>query len=126
REALKITDRSYLIKDGLVRTHGTPQEIIRDPIAINEYLGHGFSDDSFGAPPPQPRVEPVVERKSQEPGVQSVLEQEWIHRTIERLKGADAHDAMAELIERGPAALPALFQALERRDLEMRRQAYEV
>src|SRR5438309_5877629 len=35
REALKITDRSYLIKDGVVRTHGTPQEIIHDPIAIN-------------------------------------------------------------------------------------------
>src|SRR5437763_1512342 len=33
-EALKITSRSYLIKDGKVRTHGTPLEIIRDPIAI--------------------------------------------------------------------------------------------
>src|SRR5207253_5783440 len=51
REALKITDRSYLIKDGLVRTHGTPQEIIHDPIAINEYLGTGFNDDTFGSPP---------------------------------------------------------------------------
>src|SRR5438094_975169 len=30
REALKITDRSYLIKDGIVRTHGTPQEIVHD------------------------------------------------------------------------------------------------
>src|SRR5262249_8034051 len=33
REALKITDRSYLIKDGTVRTHGTPQQIIHDPVA---------------------------------------------------------------------------------------------
>src|SRR5207302_3076925 len=45
RETLKITDRSYLIKDGQVRTHGSPQQIIRDPIAINEYLGQGFNDD---------------------------------------------------------------------------------
>src|SRR5229473_2420605 len=44
REALKITDRSYLIKDGVVRTHGTPQEIIHDQIAINEYLGTGFNE----------------------------------------------------------------------------------
>src|ERR687883_1986259 len=44
RETLKITDRSYLIKDGKVRTHGTPHEIIHDPIAINEYLGTSFID----------------------------------------------------------------------------------
>src|SRR5262249_9184926 len=50
REALKITTRSYLIKDGKVRTHGTPQEIIHDPIAINEYLGTTFSDNTFGEP----------------------------------------------------------------------------
>src|SRR5438876_7733545 len=57
REALKITDRSYLIKDGKVRTHGTPQEIIHDPIAIAEYLGAGFSDDGFGeASAPAPRL----------------------------------------------------------------------
>src|SRR5438105_12833773 len=54
REALKITDRSYLIKDGRVRTHGTPQEIIRDPIAIEEYLGRGFNDDAL-APRPAAR-----------------------------------------------------------------------
>src|SRR2546423_4737447 len=53
REALKITDRSYLIKDGKVRTHGSPQEIIRDPIAINEYLGQGFNDDFIMPPPGQ-------------------------------------------------------------------------
>ena len=49
-----------------------------------------------------------------------------IHRSIERLKGPDSAAAVAELIERGLAALPALLQALERRDLEMRRQANEV
>src|SRR6266446_7186117 len=51
REALKITDRSYLIKDGKVRTHGSPQQIIRDPIAINEYLGTGFNEDYLTRPP---------------------------------------------------------------------------
>ena len=34
REILSITDRSYLIKGGTVRTHGAPQDLIRDPIAI--------------------------------------------------------------------------------------------
>jgi lipopolysaccharide export system ATP-binding protein len=46
-EALKITTRSYLIKEGKVRTHGTPAQIVRDPIAITEYLGQGFSDTSY-------------------------------------------------------------------------------
>ena len=48
-EALKITTRSYLIKDGKVRTQGTPGEIVRDPIAIAEYLGAGFNDNRYGA-----------------------------------------------------------------------------
>src|SRR5438067_10857604 len=48
-EALKITTRSYLIKDGKVRTQGTPAEIVRDPVAIAEYLGTGFNDNRYGA-----------------------------------------------------------------------------
>src|ERR1700677_805830 len=61
REALKITTRSYLIKDGKVRTHGTPYQIVNDPIAINEYLGAGFNDDSFARNPdeqPKPAALP--------------------------------------------------------------------
>src|SRR5207248_5943521 len=59
REALKITDRSYLIKDGTVRTHGSPEEIVNDPIAINEYLGKTFNDiyltsSSISLPPAPP------------------------------------------------------------------------
>ena len=45
REVLKITDRSYLIQAGQVVTQGTPPELIRDPIAIREYLGSTFADD---------------------------------------------------------------------------------
>src|SRR5438477_1337657 len=56
RETLKITDRSYLIKDGQVRTHGSPQHIINDPIAIDEYLGSSFNDDGFGRPSEPARV----------------------------------------------------------------------
>src|SRR5256885_7525502 len=51
REVLKITDRSYLIKDGVVVTQGTPQQLINDPIAINEYLGTTFTDNTFGGAP---------------------------------------------------------------------------
>src|SRR5437588_12765061 len=78
-EVLRITDRSYLIKDGQVRTHGTPQQIVHDPIAIREYLGQGFSDTSIGPP--------SAEASVPEANVQLVLEQERIRRLIENLKG---------------------------------------
>jgi hypothetical protein len=55
-----------------------------------------------------------------------VLEQEKIHRLIERLRTEAAAQAAAELAQRGPAVVPALFEALERRDVEMRRQAHQV
>jgi lipopolysaccharide export system ATP-binding protein len=48
REVLKITDRSYLIQAGQVVTAGTPSQLIRDPIAIREYLGNTFAEDGFG------------------------------------------------------------------------------
>ncbi|GIW82813.1 MAG: hypothetical protein KatS3mg105_4620 [Gemmatales bacterium] len=117
REALKITDRSYLIKDGQVRTHGTPAQIIRDPIAISEYLGAGFTEDVAGlagSPAPEPEV-----------SVHSVLEKERLHRLVERLK-SEPEEAAAELVNRGPATVPVLLDALERRDVELRRQALAV
>src|SRR5437667_4060243 len=79
RETLKITDRSYLIKDGQVRTQGTPSQIIHDPIAIEEYLGSGFHDDGLTGPPPVAAPAPApavaVELEAEVP-VQLVLEQE--------------------------------------------------
>ncbi len=120
RETLKITDRSYLIKDGQVRTHGTPQQIIHDPIAISEYLGTTFNDDGFGRSPGHASVDRVPAL-----AVHLVLEQERIHRLIERLK-TNEHLAIAELVQCGPAAVPALVEALERRDVDMRRQAFAV
>jgi lipopolysaccharide export system ATP-binding protein len=147
REALKITTRSYLIKDGKVRTHGTPQEIINDPIAIDEYLGKSFSEPAlpggsympyqpmeYGPPPapstPLPSAENEPSTSEQpadpEPVLHSVLEQEKIHRLVEGLKSPDQAMASAELTRRGTAALSALLAALERRDVEMRRQAVQV
>jgi lipopolysaccharide export system ATP-binding protein len=121
RETLKITDRSYLIKDGQVRTHGTPQQIIRDPIAINEYLGTTFNDDGFG-----PSQDHRSAAQAPALAVHLVLEQEKIHRLIERLKTDEHAAAMAELVQRGRAATPALLEALDRRDADIRRQAFVV
>ncbi len=151
-EALKITSRSYLIKDGKVRTHGTPAEIVRDPIAIAEYLGVGFNDHNYGAaheckphfaPPPiqaPPKPEPVAASVSQPaaktlefPGTaakaspaQVILEQEKMGRLVENLKTKEQGRAAEELVKKGIAAIPALLSALERRDAELRQYAVEV
>ncbi len=128
RETLKITDRSYLIKDGRVRTHGTPQQIIHDPIAINEYLGTSFIDDGFGGGPAAPPASRPAEPAPAEPAatVHLVLEQEMVHRLIEALKGPGQAAAANELVQRGRAVMPALLEALDRRDVELRRQAFAV
>ena len=123
REALKITHRSYLIKDGKVRTHGTPQQIIHDPIAISEYLGTGFNDGTLGGPAAMAPAEPALEPR-ETLSVHLILEQEKIHYLIDRLKTDD--QAVNELLQQGSAAVPALIETLERRDVELRRQAFHV
>jgi lipopolysaccharide export system ATP-binding protein len=127
RETLKITDRSYLIKDGQVRTHGSPQHIIHDPIAIAEYLGNSFNDNTFVGGSPPASV-PVAATPAPEPAtaVHQIVEQEKVHRLIERLKTDDRPAAATELVQRGPLALPGLIEVLERRDVDLRRHAFEV
>jgi len=42
RETLSICDRAYIIKDGEILRHGTPQEIAADPVVREIYLGENF------------------------------------------------------------------------------------
>ncbi len=127
-EVLKITDRSYLIKDGQVRTQGTPAQLVRDPIAIREYLGTSMEDTPLAHGPPSREAppsgpDPVVNN----PPVHQLLEHERVYRTIEQLRdNGTAPAAVAELVRRGPAVVPDLLDALERRDVELRRRAFMV
>src|SRR5947209_6849815 len=115
REVLKITDRSYLIKDGRVVTQGTPQQLIRDPIAINEYLGTTFTDNTFGgatvtAPAPMAN------------GVDGEVD-----RIVEALRAESTRPAaVQELLKRGRASVWPLTDALDRREPDLRVQAFEV
>lgn len=128
REVLSITDRSYLIKAGKVRTHGTPQQLVRDPIAVNEYFGSSFSSDPLGgssASIPVAAPAPVAAAPAEEP-IHQLLEQEKVLRLIDRLRTSEGAAAAVELVHRGSGAVPALLEALERRDVEMRRSALEI
>ncbi|HEX3437427.1 MAG TPA: LPS export ABC transporter ATP-binding protein [Pseudacidobacterium sp.] len=43
RETLSVTDRAYIINDGRIFRHGTPEELGSDPEVRRVYLGEGFS-----------------------------------------------------------------------------------
>ena len=43
RETLSVTDRAYIINDGKIFRHGTPEELGRDPEVRRVYLGESFS-----------------------------------------------------------------------------------
>ncbi len=39
---LRITDRSYILADGTIVAHGTPEEVIANPLARRYYFGESF------------------------------------------------------------------------------------
>ena len=79
-----------------MRTHGTPQQIVRDPIAIREYLGTSMDDTPGSA------AANAGARGRCRASVQQVLEHERVYRTIELLRdNATAPAAVAELVRRG-------------------------
>ncbi len=43
RETLSICDNAYIVFEGQIILHGTPQEVVSDPRARRVYLGEGFS-----------------------------------------------------------------------------------
>ena len=45
-ETLRITDRTYVIWQGKVIAHGSPEEIVRDEQVIQVYLGRNFAMNS--------------------------------------------------------------------------------
>ncbi len=42
RETLSITDRAYIISDGLILAHGVPSDLVSNELVKRSYLGEGF------------------------------------------------------------------------------------
>lgn len=135
RETLRITDRSYVITDGVVVAQGTPDEIVRDQTVIARYLGQNFVEDHqarhIGGEETRLRI--VHNDSTTSPAsvpsrgaIDAVLTHERVFGLIEKLKGEDRPQAEHELLQLGRSAVSQLVEALERRDLEIRRMAYHV
>jgi len=48
QRTLEVCDRAIIIDSGKVLAHGTPRELINDPVVKQAYLGHTFRGDEFG------------------------------------------------------------------------------
>jgi ABC-type lipopolysaccharide export system ATPase subunit len=42
RETLEVTDRAYIMHQGIILTQGTSSQLINDPIVRETYLGENF------------------------------------------------------------------------------------
>ncbi|MCA9267398.1 MAG: LPS export ABC transporter ATP-binding protein [Planctomycetales bacterium] len=62
RETLEITDLSYVVKSGKVLCSGTPDEVLANKQAQQDYFGQGMSRDA--ASPPVASAEPRPRRRS--------------------------------------------------------------
>jgi lipopolysaccharide export system ATP-binding protein len=47
RQTLEVTDRSYIIHEGVVIAEGAPRELINNPVVRETYLGTTFRGDEF-------------------------------------------------------------------------------
>jgi lipopolysaccharide export system ATP-binding protein len=122
-QVLEIADRVYLITEGKVRCHGTPAQIVRDPVAISSYLGVKYENREFGN-----HAAPAAAIPTPEQAVRQVLQQEHLRHLVDGLIGGDDEftRCASELILRGDDSVPALLEAMERQDMEMRRRAFAV
>lgn len=115
-ETLRITDRSYLIADGTMLTHGTPLEIINNPKAREVYLGENFSAAAI-----------AEEFKSESPvTVRGFLDQEDIHDQINLLADHDNEVAAQAIRNKGKAAIIPLIQAMERPNTVIQSRAHRL
>ncbi len=51
-EALRITDRAYIMSNGEIVTHGTSDELLEDPVARENYLGYRIQHVHIGREQP--------------------------------------------------------------------------
>src|SRR5207244_3150037 len=103
-KVLDVTDRSYLIKDGVVLCHGTPLQLVHDPVASKAYFSKDFAREfvlkSGGG---------AADHFTEAAPLKSLALAEAVRRLVEHLATANHAAAAAELRRHGPSAVPALL-----------------
>jgi lipopolysaccharide export system ATP-binding protein len=122
REVLQVADRGYIIVEGKVIAEGTPAELARNKTAVEVYIQHTVDGLKFAEQSAGPAPSPC----GGQPALSDVVAQARLRALLDRLRTADYQAAAGEIIRHGPSAIPLLVEALQWRDMEMRRRAYEV
>jgi lipopolysaccharide export system ATP-binding protein len=121
REVLQVADRGYIIYEGKVIAEGTPAELARNKTAVELYIQHTVDGLKFT------EQQGVGYGQTQhQVALSDVVLQARVQAMLDRLRTAEYQQAAADLIGLGPPAVPALVEALQWPNMEMRRRAYEV
>ena len=112
-ETLRITDRSYLIADGKMLTHGTPMEIVNDREARAVYLGENFNAAAIEEGKPLSAPMASTPPEDDDPRAH-----------VLQLAGPKNEAAVAWLRQRPEQAIAALLEGLGEPDPNVRTQAY--
>jgi lipopolysaccharide export system ATP-binding protein len=119
---LEVADRIYLITEGKVRTHGTPYQIVRDRAAIDSYLGQKYLNRDFG--PPGSAAPTHVESEPMPSAPVGDEVRGWVHGLMG--DSTQFGEAVSHLLPNAAMAVPALLEAMDKSDMELRRRAYSV
>ncbi len=121
REVLQVADRGYIIVEGKVIAEGTPAELARNKTAVEVYIQHTIDGLKFAQ-----QQGATVDAGRGGVMIGDVVAQARTQTLLDRLRTHDFNQAAADLIGMGAAAIPALVEALQWPNMEMRRRAYEV
>jgi len=122
RETLEITDRSYLLYEGKILTHGTPEQVVNDPMARKFYLGERFDAGHLDG---KTRVVAAAAPADSHPGqLGGLLDRDRIEQLIGRLTmDAEYLDAQGELVNIGSGCVPLVARTLESKQRKVRLRA---
>jgi len=72
QEALRITDRAYILSEGKIVTQGTSEQLLEDPIARQSYLGYRIQHVHIGRE--NSRTRPASNDRGDEPPLRDALD----------------------------------------------------
>ena len=118
REVLQVAHRGYIIVEGKVIAAGSPADLAADKKAVEVYIQHTVDGLSF--------AKKTAGQPSREAALGDVVAQARIQAMLDRLRTPEFQAAAAEILGHGGGAIPALVEALQWPNMEMRRRAFEV
>src|SRR5262249_52928797 len=105
-----------------VRTHGTPYQIVRDQAAIDSYLGQKYLNRDYGSPGSPAPATVESQQVASVPGQDEV--RDWVHGLMGN--AVQFGEAVSHILPNSALAVPALLEAMDKSDMELRRRAYSV